>query len=67
MKQLIEFINKYSDAPKGKIIFFTVMSGAAYALALAVINTAAENVSTGHDALEVRLFFMFVIIFVLHI
>jgi len=67
MKQLIEFINKYSDAPKGKIIFLTIVSGAAYAIILGVINTAAESVSTGSDDLEVRLFFMFLITFVLHL
>ncbi len=44
-----------------------MFSGAAYALVLSVTNMAAENVSMGNDSLEVRLFFMFMIILLLHL
>ncbi len=55
MKELLEFINKYSDIPKKKIVVNALVAGISYALILSIINMVigAENGSR-----EFRLFFL---------
>jgi len=62
MKKIIAFIQKYSNASGGIIIFLFIVSGASYALILSVINTAAAYVSSGHEVLEFRLFLIFLML-----
>ncbi|OEU64083.1 MAG: hypothetical protein BA867_09125 [Desulfobacterales bacterium S5133MH16] len=64
---IIKFINKYSDAPKMKILLYSILSGISYALALAIINAAMLHVSTGNDTLKISFLLLFVIFCLLHI
>jgi putative ATP-binding cassette transporter len=62
---LLEFINKESDAPKFKIMFMAIISGFANGMLLAVINVAAEQVS--NQQAEAQFFLFYIVAFVLYI
>ncbi len=63
MKQILEFIKKYSDLPKKKIIVYVLLSGMSYTLILSAINLAVGNI----ESRQPRLFFMILILSALHI
>jgi len=65
MKELIAYFDKESDAPKGRIILMSSLSGVANALLLAVINVAAAQVS--NQAVEASLFIIYLLVFILFI
>jgi putative ATP-binding cassette transporter len=62
---ILQFLDKESDAPKAKIFFMATLSGVANGLILAFVNIAAEHVSNQQS--EIRFFFLFIIAFALYI
>lgn len=62
---LLEFVNKESDAPKLKIMFMAIISGFANGMLLAIINVAAEKVS--NQQAEAQFFLLYIIAFALYI
>jgi len=58
---LLKFFKEESSEPKFSIIFMSVVAGISSSLILAIINTAAAMMSTPNAALEVELFFAYVI------
>ncbi len=67
VKVVMDFFNKFSRAPKVKIILFSLISGMTYALALASINSTMQHVSAGNDTLKVNLLVMFLLACLIHI
>jgi len=67
LKLVIDFFNKYSNAPKVKIALFSLMAGISYAMALASINSMMKHVTDGNDSVKIHLLVLFVISGLLHI
>ncbi|QEP43911.1 cyclic peptide export ABC transporter [Ectothiorhodospiraceae bacterium BW-2] len=65
MKQLFQFYNQESNAPKGKIWFMASVSGISNAILLSIINIAAAQIS--NQALEVRFFIIYLAALILFI
>jgi putative ATP-binding cassette transporter len=68
-KELLDFFNDNSEISKGRIIFFTVLTGVSYNLILVVINHASEIAYIGDvkDTGTIRYFFMFITLCALYI
>ncbi|OEU64082.1 MAG: hypothetical protein BA867_09120 [Desulfobacterales bacterium S5133MH16] len=64
MKELLEFIKKYSDIPKKKIIVYTLVAGISYALILSTVNLA---IGADVGSQELRLFFLLLTLSALHL
>lgn len=64
---IIDFFNKYSNAPRVKIALFSLLAGISYALALASINSMMKHVMDGNDSLKVSLLAIFAISCLLHV
>ena len=64
---VIEFFNKFSRAPKVRIVLYSLVSGISYALALAAINSTIQHVTAGNDSLKVSLLITFVLSCLIHV
>jgi drug/metabolite transporter (DMT)-like permease len=67
VKVVLGFFDNFSNAPKTRIFLFSLISGIAYALALAAINSTIQHVSAGNDSLKVNLLVTFVLACLVHV